>query len=126
MGDGGQDLGTAGLTAPPVHDRIAAVARLVGRGEWTTYGDIAKVALGGRGARVVGAVAARGGIADAHRVLLAGGRISPGWGGGGVDECRRRLEAEGIQFEGALADARRRVTWLDLAARSERRAKLRR
>jgi alkylated DNA nucleotide flippase Atl1 len=75
-----------------------AVAALVGRGEWTTYGEIARVALGGRGARVVGGAAARGMIANAHRVLLAGGMISPGWGGGKVDECRKRLEAEGISF----------------------------
>ena len=99
-------------------DRIAAIARLVGPGEWATYGDIALVALGGRGARVVGAVAARGGIANAHRVLLAGGRISPGGESGRVEACRRRLEAEGIGFRGAVADPRRRVTWLDLAARA--------
>jgi len=97
------------------------VARLVARGEWTTYGDIARVALGGRGARVVGQIAARGGIANAHRVLLAGGRVSPGFDGARVERCRRRLEAEGIRFERERADPERRLTWLDLAARLESR-----
>jgi len=101
------------------------VAALVERGEWTTYGEIAQVALGGRGARVVGAAAAGGRLANAHRVLLAGGRISPGWGGGRVDDCRRRLEMEGIRFKDGRADPVRHVTWLDLAARFETRATLR-
>jgi alkylated DNA nucleotide flippase Atl1 len=104
--------------------RVAAVAALVGRGEWTTYGEIARVALGGRGARVVGGAAARGLLANAHRILLAGGSISPGWDGGRVDECRRRLEAEGISFVSGRADPARHLTWLDLASRFESRAKL--
>jgi alkylated DNA nucleotide flippase Atl1 len=107
-------LGAARIGA----DRIVAVASLVGRGEWTTYGEIARVALGGRGARVVGGAAARGLIANAHRVLLAGGRISPGWDGGRVDECRRRLEAEGIRFQKGRADPTRHLTWLDLESRA--------
>ena len=95
------------------------MGRLVARGEWTTYGDIARVALGGRGARIVGQIAARGGIPNAHRVLLAGGKISPGFDGGRVERCRQRLEAEGIGFVGGRADPSRRLTWLDLAARLE-------
>jgi alkylated DNA nucleotide flippase Atl1 len=97
--------------------RIAEVAALVGPGEWTTYGEIARVALGGRGARVVGGAAARGQLANAHRVLLSGGRISPGGGEGWAAEVRRRLAAEGVGFKGARADPRRHVTWLDLEAR---------
>jgi alkylated DNA nucleotide flippase Atl1 len=100
------------------------VAALVGRGEWTTYGEIARVALGGRAARVVGGAAARGLLGNAHRILLAGGRISPGWGGE-AEECRKRLESEGIRFRNGRADPVRHLTWLDLAARFETRATLR-
>jgi len=96
---------------------MAAVAALVGRGEWTTYGEIARVALGGRGARLVGGAAAQGRLANPHRILLAGGRISPGGGPTRVTECRRRLEREGVRFEGRCADPARHLTWLDLAAR---------
>jgi alkylated DNA nucleotide flippase Atl1 len=99
--------------------RIAEVAALVGPGEWTTYGDIARVALGGRGARRVGGAAARGDLANAHRILLSGGRISPGGGEAWSAEVRRRLEAEGVRFAGARADDRRHCTWLDLQARLE-------
>ena len=95
------------------------MAALVGPGEWTTYGEIAQVALGGRGARVVGGVAARGALDNAHRILLAGGVIAAGGGGGRAEHCRRRLEAEGIGFAGGRADPARHVTWLDLAARLE-------
>lgn len=110
-------MGTARVAESP--GRIAAVAALVGPGEWTTYGEIARVALGGGGARVVGGVAARGALANAHRVLLAGGIISTGGEGDRADQCRRRLEAEGICFASGRADPRRHVTWLDLAARLE-------
>jgi len=96
--------------------RIADVAALVGRGEWTTYGEIARVALGGRGARVVGGAAARGRLANAHRILLAGGRISQGGGARWSAEVRRRLEAEGVSFQGGRADPGRHLTWLDLEA----------
>jgi alkylated DNA nucleotide flippase Atl1 len=99
--------------------RITEVAALVGPGEWTTYGEIAQVALGGRGARRVGAAAARGGLANAHRILLSGGRISPGGGAAWMAEARRRLEAEGVRFAGSRADARRHCTWVDLEARLE-------
>jgi len=99
--------------------RIADIAGLVGPGEWSTYGEIARVALGGRGARVVGGAAARGQLANAHRILLSGGRISPGGGVRRVAEVRRRLEAEGVRFQGARADPSRHVTWLDLEARAD-------
>jgi alkylated DNA nucleotide flippase Atl1 len=95
------------------------VVALVGPGEWTTYGEIARVALGGSGARVVGGVAARGALTNAHRILLAGGVISPGGEGGRAERCRRRLEKEGIRFVTGRADPGRHVTWLDLASRLE-------
>lgn len=110
-------MGTARVADRPA--RIAAVAALIGPGEWTTYGEVALVALGGRAARVVGGVAARGALANAHRILLAGGTISAGGEGGRAEHCRRRLEAEGIVFAAGRADPGRHLTWLDLAARLE-------
>lgn len=95
---------------------MLAVTRLIGHGEWTTYGEIAKVALGVRGARHVGHLAAAGAVENAHRILLSGGRISSGWGKA-RDECRRRLESEGISFTNQRADPTRQLTWLDLEAR---------
>lgn len=103
---------------PTVLARVVAVINLVGAGEWTTYGEVATVALGMRGARMVGRLAARGrGVENAHRILLAGGRIAPGGGEGRGQECRRRLESEGIVFRGEVADPARHVRWLDLEGR---------
>jgi alkylated DNA nucleotide flippase Atl1 len=97
--------------------RIAQVATLVGRGEWTTYGEIARVALGGRGARVVGGGGDRGEVGHTQQIPLAGGRISPGGGPRWAAEVRRRLEGEGVRFQGSRADPRRHLTWLDLESR---------
>ncbi|MBM4407036.1 MAG: hypothetical protein FJ038_00205 [Chloroflexi bacterium] len=104
--------------------RYAAIAALVGRGEWTTYGDISVVAHGtARYARHVGrAAATEEAFPNAERVLAAGGRIAPGWRaehGAGPGECRRRLEAQGVRFVRDRADPGQRVGWEDLLARSD-------
>jgi len=55
-----------------------------------------------------------------HRVLKAGGVIPAEWHDSdraGPEECRRRLEAEDVEFDGDLADARQRVTWEELRER---------
>lgn len=84
-------------------------------GEWTTYGEISVLVFGHRGAaRAVGRWLAREGAnQDAHRVLREGGRVAPGWGGGGNGpvRCRERLVAEGVGFTGDVADPARRVRW---------------
>ncbi len=117
-----------GGPVPPAFDtteRVRAVSRLVAPGEWTTYGEVARVALGIRGARVVGRLAARENhLANAHRILLAGGRIAPAWGGGRAAACQRRLESEGVHFSGGRADPARHLTYLDLAGRLELEARL--
>lgn len=79
---------------------IIAISRLVGRGKWTTYADVGELVYDHRkGGQTVGNVMRSHGSADrAHRILLAGGRISSGWrgDGGGPEECARRLRDEGI------------------------------
>ena len=85
--------------------QILSAAKLVGPGEFTTYGDISLVVYGhARAGQAVGQVAAK--IADfpnPHRVLGKGGLIPPHWmdGSSGPDEAIRHLEEEGIEI---LAD----------------------
>ncbi len=94
-------------------DLFILIASLLQAGEWTTYGDISWVAYGhSKAAHAVGRVAGQvAAFPNGHRVLREGGRISPGWRSwpGGVDECRRRLEAEGVRFSNGGADLKRRV-----------------
>jgi alkylated DNA nucleotide flippase Atl1 len=105
--------------------RYVRVASQVRRGEWTTYGDIATVIHGdGRAAVNVGRAAARlPDFPNPHRILQYTGRIAAQWRdslGGGSDECRRRLEAEGIRFTDDRADSAQRVTADVLAERIRR------
>jgi alkylated DNA nucleotide flippase Atl1 len=103
------------------------MARLVRRGEWTTYGDIS-IAVRGEtsGARAVGRAAATlPHFPSPHRVLQQGGSIPEGWRdsqGRGPDECRRRLEQEGVLFRDGLAETTKRVMWDELVHRSESQA----
>jgi alkylated DNA nucleotide flippase Atl1 len=103
--------------------RYAALAALVERGEWTTYGDIAVAAHGSaRFARHVARAATAGRLPHAARVLAAGGRIASGWrddAGGGPDACRDRLLDEGLTFVGGRADPQRAVLWEELLARAD-------
>ena len=109
-------------TAPPAaYEALRTAGGAVRRGEWTTYGEISMLVFGHRGAsRAVGRWLAQDEtFANAHRVLRAGGRVAPGWGGGGDGpaRCRSRLQAEGVEFSGDTAPARCRVTWSVLAER---------
>lgn len=101
------------------------VARLVRRGEWTTYGDVSIAVRGDTmGARAVGRAAALlPQFPEPHRVLQQGGVVPDGWRddeGRGPEECRRRLEEEGVAFpDGVRADPDRRVTWDVLVERRD-------
>ena len=82
--------------------RIYAVVRQVPRGQVATYGQIALVA-GLPSARIAGhAMAAlpAGSKVPWHRVLNSQGRISLRKEGGSDREQRRRLQAEGVHFDG--------------------------
>src|SRR3712207_6683592 len=80
-------------------DEVVEVSRAVPRGRWTTYQEVGRIVYGhGDSARSVGNALQHHGSADgAHRVLKAGGDISPYWtgDGGGPEECRAHLRDEG-------------------------------
>ncbi|HVT77933.1 MAG TPA: hypothetical protein VHD87_12945 [Acidimicrobiales bacterium] len=101
---------------------FAQVAALVRQGEWTTYGDVSIVMLGSTaGARGVGrAAATMPDFPAPHRLLMKGGYISADWhteDGEGPEECRRRLEADGIRFVDGHADPAQRVDVEELIER---------
>ena len=85
--------------------KIYEVVKQVPRGTVTTYGDVARIVGAGCDARLVGYAMA--GVDDPEvpwqRVINAQGKISPR-PGRGPELQRRRLEAEGVQF-----DARGRI-----------------
>jgi alkylated DNA nucleotide flippase Atl1 len=102
-------------------ERYAQVARLVGPGEWTTYGDVAAATLGdSRAGLSVGRAASTPNFPNPHRLLRASGLIPEQWRdveGRGPAECRRLLESEGVRFIGDKADPACRVTSGVLLAR---------
>lgn len=103
-----------------VTSRILLASRLVYVGEWTTYGDLGAVATdGGNAARQAARLAANHpDFANAHRVLGSGGVVVHGAGGQENARLRReRLEEEGVEFCGRIADASRRVRWAELRGR---------
>lgn len=92
-------------------ERVYALVRRIPRGRVVTYGQVAALLGVSRGARAVGwALRAlperRAEHVPWHRVVGAGGRISPR-GGPGPEIQRRRLRAEGVVFRGAHVDLAR-------------------
>jgi alkylated DNA nucleotide flippase Atl1 len=88
-------------------------------GEWTTYGELAMAATGGRLARQVGHLAANHpDFENAHRVLGAGGVVRRS-DGDRVDavRSRRHLESEGVVFQRDRADPAHHVGWIELRGR---------
>ena len=88
-----------------------AAVQAIPRGRVATYGQVAAMVGVPRGARAVGwALRALSTAAERsvpwHRVVGAGGRISPR-AGPGPEQQRRRLRAEGVTFRAAVIDLRR-------------------